>query len=355
MSAASGCRDRRRRLVSALFLGLLCLAPRAGAQARDFTVALLSGAGLGSAAALRAVYLDPFKAGFPSLAVATWPGGLDALHAGAADWDVVETDAATLQAGCAAGMLEKLPWSEPPLAGLRDRMLPQGTTDCGLGVLMHATVLAWDRGKVQGNPNWADFWDVVKVPGKRALQAGARGNLEFALLADGVMPPDVNRVLHTPAGVERALRKLLQLRPYLVWWRTPEEALHILRSGEALMASVPAPLVVTANLEGGTLAMQPAGGLVEVRYLAIPKTSPNQADALKLLAFSADPARQALLPEQGAWAGLAKGANDKLPAEQAARSPGTAAALASEVVLDAEFWRENDEKLTARFDAMVTK
>ncbi len=350
---------RPHRLTFALLAGLLCLAPGTGAQARDLTVALQSGAGLGSAAALRAVYLDPFKANFPQLSVTTWSAGPDALRPAAdrdaADWDVVETDAATLQAGCTAGLLEKLPWTEPPLAALRDKMLPQGATDCGLGVLMHATVLAWDRGKVQGSLNWADFWDVVKVPGKRALQAGARGNLEFALLADGVLPADIYRVLRTPAGVDRALRKLLQLRPYLVWWRTPEEALHILRNGEALMASMPAPLVITANQQGAQLAMQPAGGLVQIEYLAITRNSPNQADALKLLAFAADPARQAMLPEQGAWAGLAKGASDKLPADQAARSPGTAAALASEVLLDAAFWRENDEKLTARFDAMTAK
>jgi putative spermidine/putrescine transport system substrate-binding protein len=346
---------RLRSFAVSLLLGLLCLVPCGGAKARELTVALQSGAGLGGAAALRTVYLDPFTTKSSNLAIVTWPGGLDALRAGAAAWDVVETDAATLQAGCAAGLLEKLPWTEPPLAGLRDRMLPQGATECGLGVMMHATVLTWDRGKVQGSPSWADFWDVVKIPGKRALQAGARGNLEFALLADGVMPADVYRVLRTPAGVERALRKLLQLRPYLVWWHTPEEALHILRSGEALMASAPAPLVVAANAQGGQLAMQPVGGLVEIAYLAIAKETPNRADALKLLTFAADPARQALLPEQGAWGGLAKGANDKLPADLAARSPGTAAALAAEVVLDAGFWRENDEKLTARFDMMVNK
>jgi putative spermidine/putrescine transport system substrate-binding protein len=340
---------RLRYLAVALLLGLLCLAPcRAGA--RELTVALRAG---GGAAALRAVYLDPYKVLFPQLAITTWAGGPDVLRSGAAGWDVVETDAATMQEGCAAGLLDKLPWSEPPLAGLRDRMLPQAAGECGLGVLMHATVLAWNHGKMQGSPGWADFWDVVKTPGKRALQAGARGNLELALLADGVMPADIYRVLRTPAGVERALRKLLQLRPYLVWWRTPEEAVRILRGGEALMASVPAPLVVAANQQGAQLAMQPAGGLVDIQYFAVVKDSPNRAEALKLLAFAADPARQALLPGQGAWAGPAKGANDKLPPDQAAHSPGTAAALASEVIMDAAFWRENDEKLTARFDAMV--
>lgn len=337
----------RRPLIGALALGLLGAAP----AARPLSVALPAGDGLGAAAALRAVYLDPYQASHPRLAVTLWPGDVAALAAGG--WDVVACDAATLLAGCAAGLLEKLPWGDKPLAGLRERLLAPAAQDCGMGVLMHATVLAWTAGRVPGSPGWADFWDVVRIPGKRALAAGARGNLELALLADGVMPADVYRVLRSPAGIERALRKLVQLRPYLVWWETPQEALRILGSGEALMASLPAPLVVTANQQGAGLAMQPAGGLVEILSLAVVRDSPNRAEALALLAWAADPARQALLPALGAWAGPARGANDKLPPEQAARSPGTAQALASEVILDAVFWREHGDGLNARFEAMT--
>ena len=34
----------------------------------------------------------------------------------------------------------------------------------------------------------ADFWDVTKFPGKRGLRKGVIGNLEIALMADGVAP-----------------------------------------------------------------------------------------------------------------------------------------------------------------------
>ena len=140
-----------------------------------------------------------------------------------------------------------------------------------------------------------------------------------------------------------------------MWWHTPAEALNILRTGEALMTSAPAPAVAAANRQGWQVAMQPLGGLVETRYFAVAKDSPNMADALKLLAFSAEPKRQALLAGQGAWGGVAKGANDGLTPEELARSPSAPAALAAELPLDTQFWAENEQKLTARFDAMVAK
>ena len=75
------------------------------------------------------------------------------------------------------------------------------------------------QGQIPGHPGWADFWDVAKYPGKRGLRRSAETNLEFALLADGVAPGDVYKTLRTSEGVDRAFRKLDQLKPYIVWWQ----------------------------------------------------------------------------------------------------------------------------------------
>ena len=77
------------------------------------------------------------------------------------------------------------------------------------------------------------------IPASAACTAGVRGNLEFALIADGVAPADVYKVLATADGVDRAFRKLDQLKPYIVWWQTGAEAAHILASGDVLMTSAP--------------------------------------------------------------------------------------------------------------------
>ena len=56
------------------------------------------------------------------------------------------------------------------------------------------------------------------IPASAACRR-VRGNLEFALIADGVAPGDVYKVLATSEGVDRAFRKLDQLKPYIVWWQ----------------------------------------------------------------------------------------------------------------------------------------
>lgn len=311
---------------------------------RELTIALPEGA-LGHE--LQQAVVDGYAATGAPVHSAPRAPGPDSLPDAAAHWDVVELGATTLGAACQGGQLEKLDWAA---LGGRDRQLPQGATDCGLGAFATATALSWDRNKFQGTPTWQDFWDIAKVPGKRGLARSARGTLEIALLADGVAPADVYRTLRTDDGVTRAFRKLDQLAPYIVWWTPgPRDALQLLGTGEVLMTSAPAASVAAANREGHNFGLQWAGGLAEAQYWAIPKGAANLASAMRFLAFAADPKHQARLPEVAGFGGLAKGANDGLRPEVLALSP--TANPAGLLFLDDGFWRENGEKLGQRFDA----
>jgi putative spermidine/putrescine transport system substrate-binding protein len=327
-----------------LAAGLVAIA--GSASARDLTVALRDG---GPVEALQQVYVAPFAATGAKIEAVTSPAGLEALRAGAPDWDVVQVGGASLFAACQAGVLEKLDWSK---LGGRDRMLAQGATDCGLGAYAQATVLSWDRAKFQGTPTWQDFWDIAKVPGKRGLQRSPRGTLEIALLGDGVAPADVYRTLRTDDGVERAFRRLDQLSPYIVWW-TPgdRDALHLLGSGEVLMTSAPSASVVLADRTGGhSFGVQWNGGLLTVEFWAIVKGTADLADAQRFLGFASDPKVQTKLPEVAALGGVAKGANDGLPPELQAVSP---TASGNTLYIDEAFWRDDADKLARRFDAWL--
>ena len=174
----------------------------------------------------------------------TWDGDADALAAAVKQpsaWDIVQVNGNELSTGCAGGWFEKLDWSQ---IGGKDHYLPQAVSDCGVGGTVANLVLAWDRDKFQGNPTWADFWDVAKLPAKRGLRRDVVGNLEIALMADGVAPQDVYKTLATNEGVDRAFRKLDQLKPYIVWWKTEAEAGKILGSGDVLMTSAPSGEIV---------------------------------------------------------------------------------------------------------------
>ena len=180
------------------------------AAARDLTVV---SRGADSIDPLRKVFVTTFT-GATAIAVSqeSSDGGIDALesHLKAPDnaWDLVELRPEELVAACADGLLEKLDFSA---IGGKDHYLAQGVSDCGVGAAASNVVLAWDRDKFPATPTWADFWDIAKYPGKRGLSHGPRGNLEIALIADGVAPGDVYKVLGAADGVDRAFHKLDQL------------------------------------------------------------------------------------------------------------------------------------------------
>src|SRR3546814_20081773 len=69
-----------------------------------------------------------------------------------------------------------------------------------------------DRIKGPGPQSWADFWDMKRFPGKRGMRRTPNYSLEFALMADGVPADRVYPMLRTPAGVDRAIRKLDEIR-----------------------------------------------------------------------------------------------------------------------------------------------
>lgn len=339
-----------RTLLVAVAMFVLC---SAGASARDLVVVRRDES---FDAALQLHLLHPFTTA-TGIAVQEqqWPGGLDLLqsHAKAPNdsWDVVELDPEELAFGCSQGLLEKLDWSA---IGGQDHYLPTAFSSCGVGATLDSTVLAWDRGKFTAAPTWADFWDVAKYPGKRGLHQGARGNLEIALMADGVAPQDVYKLLSTSEGVDRAFRKLDQLKPYIVWWKNGAQAAKILGSGDVLMTSAPSSRIMLANTQHHrNFGLQFNGSLYQVLSWSILKGSPNLQQAQQLLYFAGTPGVQAELFHATGQAGLAKAANEGLPAELAAMSPTTPGNLKGALELDAGFWHQNLAKLQQRFETWL--
>jgi putative spermidine/putrescine transport system substrate-binding protein len=339
-----------RRLLLAV---ALLAAWSADAAARDLVVVAR---GKPMQEAVQRVYVQPFVQGTDiPVQLESWDGGLDALRtqAKAPDntWDVVEVNADELATGCTEGLFEKLDWSA---IGGKDHYLPQGVSDCGVGATLANLVLAWDRDKFPAAPAWSDFWDVAKYPGKRGLYKGVRGNLEFALIADGVSPPDVYKVLATSDGVDRAFRKLDQLKPYIVWWQTGAEAAHILSSGDVLMTTAPSGQIAIANrAEHRNFGIQWNASLYRVDSWAVLKGSQALRQATQFLYLAGTPAIEARLLEATGKSGLAKGVNDGLSAELAAVSPTNPPNLNVAVRIDNSFWHDNYAKLQQRFDAWL--
>ena len=312
--------------------------------------------GDGLLTALQEVYVQPFTMATEIPVIQeSWEGGLDTLRTRVKTpdngWDIVQVDPDELATGCSEGIFEKLDW---PAVGGKEHYAPMAVSDCGVGAVLANVVLAWDKEKFPATPNWADFWDVAKYPGKRGLAKGLRTTLEIALMADGVAPGDVYKTLGSAEGVDRAFRKLDQLIPYIAWWQTEADAARILASGDVLMTTAPSGRVVTANrMDKRKLGIQFAASLYEVQSWAVLKGSPNLRQAQQFLYFAGTPAIAVRLLRLSGDAGLAKGINEGLTPELLAISPTAQPNLSVALRIDAGFWRDNAARLKPRFDAWL--
>ena len=222
----------------------------------------------------------------------------------------------------------------------------------------YGTVLAWNTATygANGPKSWADFWDVKKFPGKRAMRQGPKTNLEIALMADGVAPADVYKVLATPEGVDRAFRKLDELKPNLIWWTAGAQPPQMLAAGDVAMTTAYNGRIAAANTaDKKDFKIVWTGSLFTIDSWVILKGSPNVDAATKFLAYMGKPENQAKLPTKITYGVTNKAATPLIAAEYLPGLPTNPANMSQAVELNAEFWLENIDSLTERFNTWAAK
>lgn len=272
---------------------------------------------------------------------------------GKTSWDVVEVESPELIRGCSEGLFEPLDWSR---IGKKDDFIPAAVSDCGVGIFIWSTVLTYDPAKVATAPQgWADFWDVKKIPGKRGLRRGAKFTMEFALLADGVAKEDVYKELGTEAGIQRAFRKLDQIKRNVQWWDSGAQPLQWLAAGDVVMTSAYNGRVTSAQAEGQSFAMQWNGSLYDLDHWAIVKGSKNKALAESFIAFASEPVQQKNFVEAIPYGPSNKNAMPLVERTVGEKLPTSPENLKNARATDAEFWIDHGEDLEERFNAWVNK
>ncbi|AWK88878.1 ABC transporter substrate-binding protein [Azospirillum thermophilum] len=337
----------------ATFTAISALAP--AASARDLTVVSWGGA---YQEAQKKVYFEPFKATGTAMNDESWDGGIGVLRAkvqgGNATWDVVQVESEELALGCEEGLFEKINYSR---IGGEGQYLPATVNPCGVGAIVYDFVLGYDKDKLKEAPkSWADFFDTKKFPGKRGLRQGAKTTLEIALMADGVAPADVYKVLATDAGVERAFKKLDTIKNDIVWWKAGAQPPQLLASGEVAMTSVYNGRIDAANkTEKKNFGMVWNGALFTIDSWVILKGSPNAEAAYKFLDFVGKAENQAKLSENIAYGTSNKNAPAKIAPAILADLPTAPANMKNAVEIDTNFWLENIDRLTERFNKWAAK
>ncbi|WP_295474903.1 ABC transporter substrate-binding protein [uncultured Pseudomonas sp.] len=303
-------------------------------------------------------FYKPFteKTGIPVLA-ADYNGEMAKIKVmadtGNTTWDVVEVESPELLRGCSEGLFEQLNW---PAIGRREAFLPEAVSPCGVGIFIWSTVLTYNSSKLASAPrSWADFWDTKRFPGKRGLRRGAKFTLEFALLADGVKKEDLYKVLATREGVDRAFRKLDQIKPDIQWWESGAQPLQWLAAGDVVMTSAYNGRVNGAQQEGQPFAIQWNGSLYDLDHWAIVKGSKHKAAAEQFIAFASQAQQQKGFVQRIPYGPSNIATLDLLDRTTANNLPTARQNLANARATDTEFWLDNGEELEERFNAWASK
>lgn len=236
--------------------------------------------------------------------IALYDGGLGELRqmlaSGHYEWDVMDFELPDAIEACRLGYLETidtaaLPAGTDGTVAARD-FVQNALGACWVGSVVYSQVIAYSPRRFgEARPQTiSDFFDLARFPGPRALRrSGAKFNLELGLLADGVNPVDVYRLLSTPQGVRRALAKLSSIRRSLIWWDSSADAVAMLSDGRAAFATALNGDIYNADQHGNGVGVIWDRQLYELDVFGVPRGGPKVRQAMDFVRFATGSARLA--------------------------------------------------------------
>ncbi len=367
-----------KRLLGSTSLALVAaFAMTASAQAVDLTFVSWGGA---YTASQQKAYHDPYMAANPDVKIINDDSSAEGLaklraqvEAGNVTWDLVDMVAADAITACEEGLVEEFdpdellamaPDNTPASKDFIPGSLNPGDTNCYIPLIVYSTTFGFRTDMVGGTAptTIADVFDLKKYPGKRALEKKPIGNIEWALIADGVPGEKVYEVMDTPEGIDRAFARLDTIKDSVIWWTKGAQPPQLLADGEVVMASAYNGRLFSAIAEKN----QPIGMLWDWQVFdldgwVIPKGTKNLAEVKKYLKFGTDtqrladqakfisygPARASSAPLVGNHAELGIDMKPHMPTD-----PNNAKTTLN---FDYVWWADHRAELDERFNAWLAK
>ncbi len=343
------------------------------AQAKDLVVVSWGGAYTKSQ---QLAYHEPWMKKNPNINIINDDSAAEAVaklraqaEAGNITWDLVDVVASDAITLCDEGLIEeinhdkvlaKAPDGTPASADFGDLIV----SPCFIPQIVYSTTFGYRTDKFGGKAptTIADVFDLKKFPGKRALEKRPINNLEWALLADGVPADKVYDTLDTPAGVDRAFKKLDTIKDNVVWWTKGAQPPQLLADGEVTMASAYNGRLFAAIEEN----KQPIGMMWDWQVFdldgwVVPVGTKNKKEVMDYLVFATDtqrladqakfisygPARKSSAPLVGKHAELGIDMKPHMPT-----SPENAK---NTLLFNYEWWADHKDELSERFEAWLAR
>jgi putative spermidine/putrescine transport system substrate-binding protein len=319
-------------------------------------------------------YHDPYMAKNPDIKIVNDDSSSEAAakiraqaEAGNITWDLVDVEPDVAIALCDEGLLVEFDYDKDFLpapdgtAAAADFGASAEVSPCFVPQIVFSTTFGYRTDILKDGPKTInDVFDLKKFPGKRSLQKHPVGNLEWALIADGVDAADVYDVLDTEAGVDRAFAKLDTIKDQVVWWTKGAQPGQLLADGEVVIASAYNGRLFAAIEEN----KQPIGMMWDWQLFGldgwvVPKGAPNMAAVMTYLKFATDTQRLAdqakyiaYGPARASSAPLV-GKHEVLGIEMGPHMPTAPANAKHTILKDVGWWADHNDELRERFEAWL--
>jgi len=349
-------RGRRHVLKSALGLGAAAIAPAiwtSAARAQNRTLVVRDPAGPYVKAMTEAFYLPFEKATGVKIERVTADHEPTSQVKAMVEtknyfWDVVTLSMGAYGAVADQGFVETLDWT-PEMKEIPAQYCRPGYL--AFDVAATTIVYSIDRYGDKGPQTWAEFWDVERFKGRRAMRRHPFDTFEEALLADGVPLANVY-----PLDVPRAFRKLDQIKPNVaIWWTGGAQASQLIKSGEVDLIATWNGRAQAAIDDGAKFRIAWNQGISVVDGFSIPKGSPKASLAKEFIAFCANAERQAIFSKYISYGPTNPNAFKYIDPDRAALLPSNPKYVSSLVLQTPEAWAPVKDKAVEQFESWVTK
>lgn len=260
-------------------------------------------------------------------------------------WDVVDIGHMAPHVYCGT-LFQKLDFSKIDVSNI-----PEGQVgECSVPAMNYATMIVYNKEKYKDNPpkGWADFFDVKKFPGMRALPGNseptaAAGMIELLLQAEGV-----SKDLF-PIDIDRGLNKMREIRDHVVFWQTGAESQQMVESGEADMAVVWSGRAMSAIQNGADYAPVWDNWLLFMDQLAIPVGAKDADASHALINAYVGQQAQEILSEKTSYSPIHKGAKPNVDEFTATWLLSSEEKLSTSYQPNMKYWVEHYDELSEKW------
>ncbi|QDT43474.1 Spermidine/putrescine-binding periplasmic protein precursor [Gimesia alba] len=266
------------------------------------------------------------------------------VASGNVKWNVVEVTAAQFARGKSEGLFEKL-----TLKPAEGDFLFKSIDDYGIANVYWGTVMAYNSDAFPNKKpqTWRDFFDVKSFPGDRALYDDPRGNLEFALLADGVAIEDLY-----PIDVDRAFKKLDTIKKEVrVWWSDGTQPVQLLLTNTVQLTSAWNGRIFALETNKDQIGFSWDGAGLELDYWVIPRGAANVSASSRFINFASSAYPLAQQVQMIGYGPVNKKSISLIPKAVAKQLPTYESNWNKAFVVNAEWWSENEEAVKTRWVA----